>query len=86
VRVITDRLPREWRSSAKDPKGIPLMGINRARRSRGNRRRCDGESGRARIGAWFENFTALWRRRGVALPKNIAIFGGFRRIVKNEQA
>jgi len=42
--------------------------------------------GRRAYRKWFENFSSLWRRRGVALPGNIAYSEEFDGIVKSEQA
>jgi len=44
------------------------------------------EIGRRAYRRWFENFTALWRARGVPLPRNIAYSEEFDGIIKNEQA
>ena len=85
VRPITDRYRAEWAKLGKDPKRIPMMGINRHVVVAETDREAM-EIGRRAYRRWFENFTALWRRRGVALPKNIAYSDEFDGIVKNEQA
>jgi alkanesulfonate monooxygenase SsuD/methylene tetrahydromethanopterin reductase-like flavin-dependent oxidoreductase (luciferase family) len=42
--------------------------------------------GRRAYRCWFANFTSLWRRRKVPLPKNIAYSEDFDGIVKSGQA
>jgi len=85
VRPITDRYRAEWAKLGKDPKRIPMMGINRhVVVAETDREAMD--IGRRAYRRWFENFTALWRMRGVPLPKNIAYSEDFDGIVKNEQA
>jgi len=85
VRAITDRYRAEWARLGKDPARIPLMGMNRHVVVA----ETDGEAmdiGRRAYRKWFQNFTALWHRRGIALPKNIAYSEDFDGIVRNEQA
>jgi len=85
VRPITDRYRAEWTQLGKDPARIPFMGMNRHVVVA----ETDGEAmdiGRRGYRRWFENFTALWRRRNVPLPGNIAYSPDFDGIVKNEQA
>ena len=85
VRVITDRYRAEWAKLGKDPGHIPLMGVNRhIVVAETDREAMD--IGRRAYRKWFENFSALWRRRGVALPGNIAYSEEFDGIVKSEQA
>ena len=85
VRVITDRYGAEWAKLGKDPGRIPLMGVNRHIVVAETDREAM-EIGRRAYRKWFQSFSALWRRRGVALPGNIAYSEEFDGIVKSEQA
>jgi len=85
VRVITDRYRAEWSKLGKDPGRIPLMGVNRHIVVAETDREAM-EIGRRAYRKWFQNFSALWRKRGVALPGNIAYSEEFDGIVKSEQA
>ena len=85
VRAITDRYREHWAKLGKDPKRIPLMGMNRHMVIAETDREAM-EIGRRAYRRWFANFSSLWRRRKVPLPKNIAYSEDFDGIVKSGQA
>ncbi len=85
VRAITDRYREHWAKLGRDPKRIPFMGMNRHMVIAETDREAM-EIGRRAYRRWFANFTSLWRRRKVPLPKNIAYSEDFDGIVKSGQA
>src|SRR5260221_5695237 len=85
VRAITDRYRAEWAKLDGDPKRIPFMGMNR-RIVVAETDREAMEIGRRAYRRWVANFSSLWRRRKVPLPKNIAYSEDFDGIVKSGQA
>jgi len=85
VRAITDRYREHWARLGRDPKRIPFMGMNRHMVIAETDREAM-EIGRRAYRRWFANFTNLWRRRKVPLPKNIAYSEDFDGIVKSGQA
>jgi len=85
VRAITDRYRAEWAKLGRDPQRIPLMGMNRHMVIAETDREAM-EIGRRAYRRWFANFSSLWRRRKVPLPKNIAYSEDFDGIVKSGQA
>ena len=85
VRAITDRYREHWAKLGRDPKRIPFMGMNRHIVVAETDREAM-EIGRRAYRRWFANFTNLWRRRKVPLPKNIAYSEDFDGIVKSGQA
>ena len=85
VRVITDRYRAEWAKLGKDPGRVPMMGVNRHIVVAETDREAM-EIGRRAYRKWFQSFSALWRKRGVTLPGNIAYSEDFDGIVKSEQA
>jgi alkanesulfonate monooxygenase SsuD/methylene tetrahydromethanopterin reductase-like flavin-dependent oxidoreductase (luciferase family) len=85
VRAITGRYRTEWAKLGKDPKRIPFMGMNRHMVIAETDREAM-EIGRRAYRRWFANFTNLWRRRKVPLPRNIAYSEDFDGIVKSGQA
>jgi alkanesulfonate monooxygenase SsuD/methylene tetrahydromethanopterin reductase-like flavin-dependent oxidoreductase (luciferase family) len=85
VRAITDRYRAEWAKLGKDPARIPLMGVNRHVVVAATDREAMEIGGRG-YRRWHENFSSLWRRRGVALPAAIAYPEAFEGIVQKGQA
>jgi alkanesulfonate monooxygenase SsuD/methylene tetrahydromethanopterin reductase-like flavin-dependent oxidoreductase (luciferase family) len=85
VRAITDRYRAHWAKLGRDPKRIPFMGMNRHIVVAETDREAM-EIGRRAYRRWFANFTNLWRRRKVPLPKNIAYSEEFDGIVQSGQA
>jgi alkanesulfonate monooxygenase SsuD/methylene tetrahydromethanopterin reductase-like flavin-dependent oxidoreductase (luciferase family) len=85
VRAITDRYRAEWAKLGREPQRIPLMGMNRHMVIAESDREAM-EIGRRAYRRWFANFTSLWRRHKVPLPKNIAYSEDFDGIVKSGQA
>jgi alkanesulfonate monooxygenase SsuD/methylene tetrahydromethanopterin reductase-like flavin-dependent oxidoreductase (luciferase family) len=85
VRAITDRYREHWAGLGRDPKRIPFMGMNRHMVIAETDREAM-EIGRRAYRRWYANFTSLWRRRNIALPKNIAYSEEFDGIVKSGQA
>jgi len=85
VRAITDRYRAEWAKLGKDPTRIPFMGINRHMVIAETDREAM-EIGRRAYRRWFANFSNLWRRRNVPLPRNIAYSEEFDGIVASGQA
>src|SRR6266850_2341242 len=85
VRAITDRYRAEWAKLGRDPQRIPFMGMNRHMVIAETDRETM-ETGRRAYRRWFANFSSLWRRRKVPLPKNIAYSEDFDGIVKSGQA
>jgi alkanesulfonate monooxygenase SsuD/methylene tetrahydromethanopterin reductase-like flavin-dependent oxidoreductase (luciferase family) len=85
VRAITERYREHWAKLGRDPKRIPFMGMNRHMVIAETDREAM-EIGRRAYRRWFANFSSLWRRRKVTLPKNIAYSEEFDGIVKSGQA
>jgi len=85
VRAITERYRAEWAKLGRDPARIPLMGMNRHMVIAETDREAM-ELGRRAYRRWFANFTSLWRRRNIPLPKNIAYSEDFDGIVASGQA
>jgi len=85
VRAITERYRAEWAKIGRDPARIPLMGMNRHMVIAETDREAM-ELGRRAYRRWFANFTSLWRRRNIPLPKNIAYSEDFDGIVASGQA
>lgn len=85
VRAITDYYRSEWKTLGNDPARVPLMGMNRHVVIAETDREAM-ETGRLAYRRWFENFSHLWRQRGVPLPKNISYSEDFDGIVANGQA
>src|SRR6195256_1310218 len=85
VRAITDRYREHWAKLGRNPGRIPLMGMNRHIVVAETDREAM-EIGRRAYRRWFANFTSLWRRRKVPLPKNIAYSEEFDGIVASGEA
>lgn len=85
VRAITDYYRAEWVRLGKDPERIPLLGMNRHMVIADTDREAM-DIGRRAYRRWFENFSHLWRKRNVPLPKNISYSEDFDGIVANGQA
>ena len=85
VRAITERYRAEWAKLGRDPERIPLMGMNRHVVVAETERDAMA-LGRRAYRRWFDNFTSLWRRRNIPLPKNIAYSEDFDGIVASGQA
>jgi len=85
VRAITERYRAEWAKLGRDPERIPFMGMNRHMVIAETDREAM-ELGRRAYRRWFANFTSLWRRRNIPLPKNIAYSEDFDGIVASGQA
>lgn len=85
VRAITDYYRAEWVKLGNDPARIPLLGMNRHVVIADSDREAM-DIGRRAYRRWFQNFSHLWRKRNVPLPKNISYSEDFDGIVANGQA
>jgi alkanesulfonate monooxygenase SsuD/methylene tetrahydromethanopterin reductase-like flavin-dependent oxidoreductase (luciferase family) len=85
VRAITDYYRAEWVKLGKEPERVPLLGMNRHMVIADSDREAM-DIGRRAYRRWFENFSHLWRKRNVPLPKNISYSEDFDGIVANGQA
>jgi alkanesulfonate monooxygenase SsuD/methylene tetrahydromethanopterin reductase-like flavin-dependent oxidoreductase (luciferase family) len=85
ARAITDYYRAEWIRLGNEPASLPLMGMNRHMVIADTDREAM-DIGRRAYRRWFENFSHLWRKRNVPLPKNISYSEDFDGIVASGQA